>query len=156
MIGCSHCSHMQIRFTANGVEYGMQENVHASLPIHYGNLEVALITDQRVFFNLLDEMCKESVEKSDAMNFYHNRVAVLDAFMQRRLFGLSITETDEMFNQNSMSDMLFMVEGFYDVPCFCMTAKQEPDKVDMIWVANRARGKGMKQFMMDELRLKPT
>jgi hypothetical protein len=146
---------MRMLFTPTGVQYSA-DNTNASLPSYYGNMQVALVTDQRVFFSLLDEICKESVRTRDGINFYQLRVSILDAFMQQRLFGVSIEETEEMYQRDAMMDGLFMVEGFYDIPCFCITAKQVPDTVEMMWVADRAGGKYIEELIIDTLRLQPT
>jgi hypothetical protein len=159
MLSCGQCSRMRMEITRaisliwNGpIAEGANVNF---LPAHYGTVEVTLVTDQRVFFSLLDEICKESVHMSPGINFYGQRVSLLDAFMQHRLFGVSVAENDSMFRKDSMMDALFMVEGFYDIPCFCITAKQSPDTVELLWAADRARGFGIEELVMDQLRLKP-
>jgi hypothetical protein len=143
-----------------GVNYSLPhqhgESMNEPLPEHYGELEVAVITDKRVFFCLLDEMCKESETNIHGVNrvFYHTRVSMLDAFMQGRLFGMSVSETDTMFQRSSMQDDLFMLEGFYHIPCFCITARHATDTAEMMWTAPRARNKGLEMFFKDILGVK--
>jgi len=90
--------------------------------------------------------------------FYHNRAYIIDAYNRGCLFGLRVSETDAMFeDEDSRINSIFMkmttswpfgaktshCGATYPLPCFAIVENKTGDNNCLIlWVAERARGYG--------------
>ena len=134
------------------------------LPDHY-NIQIVEINPKNTersfdasaaFFSLLDELKVELEEDAGNGGFYHNRSSLLNAYGERRMYGLCAYWSEEMLEHQSFKDPIFVKNKHGMIhrmlPCFLVLQKEwdgEPSVCTFIWTAARARNKGMANYMMD-------
>ena len=126
-----------------------------SLPSHYGPPRVVPIHENGGHFvwMLVDELYAEFPENPKGDGFYRNRTSLFEAYMDGLLFGVEVEETDQMYEQQSRMDDIFMKDrGTYSgrnlLPCFCIR-DNEDGKVASTWTGERARDMGLETLMLN-------
>lgn len=114
----------------------------------YGDLKVIPITECVDFFRYLDELHDEYNEENHE-GFYNNRDKIMDAFVEKRLYTLRMSENRSMYSAAAWRDPLFT--GSYGLPCLCITTKERKDTVTMLWTARRVRRKGFATALLEGL-----
>lgn len=110
------------------------------------NAYLEQIDDGRNFWFLFDELC------DDDSNFLNNRNIIVDAFKEGNIYGLRVTETNEMYLKKARNDPIFCPESQYLLPCFCI--KEGKDTASIIWVHSRARRMGFGKKLVQLLKIK--
>ncbi len=75
----------------------------------WGEIELTQI-DSDNFWYLYDEML------DDDCDFIHNRSIILESYKQGNLYGLSVNETDKMYERYARGDSIFCQDSFYLLP----------------------------------------
>ena len=94
---------------------------------------------------------------NDNSGFIHNMSFLLDAFKDGNLYGLSVIETNDMFERNARIDKEFCKDinghpaGWYLLPCLCV---KNGDKCELIWSHTRIRNRGFARTLIQLLQLK--
>jgi hypothetical protein len=81
--------------------------------------------------------------------FLHNISVLYDGFAAGRLFGLRLTETEDMFRYKGHHRMFMQSRPLWTLPAFCCLS--ESGAVDLIWVHPRARKMGFASAFLREL-----
>jgi hypothetical protein len=111
MIICINTYYLLVCRNPNTFRMPSQKN----LPSHYGPCMVTEVVNDDHLLMIIDELGDElrsNIEKtlstdnkhSFPSGFYHNRISIIDAYKQRRLFGLTVVENDEMYVQKGDND----------------------------------------------------
>lgn len=82
----------------------------------------------------------------DGTGFHHNLAALAQAYRDDRMYTLEVEESDDMFKRRHEDKELFMDVGCYNLPCV-MTVDKD-NEVVIIWVHQRARGRGFGRELM--------
>jgi hypothetical protein len=110
--------------------------------------DIHQIDDSFQFWTLMDQL---SAAKS---GFYHNRVALLDAYMRGHLYTMHVVETDELFGDGSrgaLAEWLGSSPSFILMPAFCYV---EDGRCHMIWVREDLRRLGIGSLFVKGLDVK--
>jgi hypothetical protein len=134
------------------------------LPEHY-HAEIVEISPRNedfcgppAFCALLDELYAELKEDPGNGSFFFNRSSLLQAYGEKRLYGLWVKWSEEMLEHESFDDPIFVKKHHGMVhrvlPCFIVLDKEwEDDGTSVcchyLWTARRAREKGMATTMLD-------
>jgi hypothetical protein len=110
--------------------------------IMWGDIKPYTVEDASDFWSLYDEL------RDDSSNFLCNRNSILEAYMNGTLYGLRVTETDEMYHSKERENPIFCKGTLYCLPCFCI--KDDTTAV-IIWVHTRARRKGFGKSLVNQL-----
>lgn len=142
-----------------------------------GKVVLQIVEHARDFWILFDELIDDVEE--DGKTFLHNRDSLLEAFAEKRLFSLKMTETEfmlaggarghEIFAGNRQSILVSPRTGkgvsiaghrsWYMLPCLCTLSekRQEADNaVEILWVHSRARRHGLGSLLVRELHVSRT
>jgi hypothetical protein len=132
------------------------------LPKHYAARIVAIsptgrtLCGSEAFCGLLDEMYADLKENPDSASFFYNRSSLLEAYGEKRLYGLWVPWNEEMYEHKSFDDPIFVknTHGMVDrvLPCFIVLDKKWDGGTSVchyLWTAKRARNKGMAKEMLD-------
>ena len=131
------------------------------LPAHYGFTELFEISPKKfggpaIFFMIMDELEAESKE-TPGKGFFNNRISLLTAYGEGRMFGLMVGLTAAMDRLNSEHDTIFMhLDGWNGcvLPCFIVFDEVDPISTpwlpgcDYLWTAQRARKRGLANCML--------
>jgi hypothetical protein len=143
---------------------GFSSTTKPNLPKHY-KTELILISPTSVDFPmgpevlcmLLDEMHKAHELDADE-NFVNQRVSIVHAYGEGRLYGLRVRWTERMYEKKSFEDPIFMenmCNMVGNLPCFAVIDKpyedEIPSKCQYLWTAPRARLLGLASYMLNEL-----
>ena len=109
----------------------------------WGEIEVIQI-DSNDFWYLFDELY------DDNSGFCNNRSTILEAYKNGNLYGLSVNETDKMYERKARIDNIFCENSNYLLPCFCV---KENNKAIIIWTHTRARKMGFAKKLVELLRI---
>ncbi|KAJ1465970.1 hypothetical protein T484DRAFT_1757028 [Baffinella frigidus] len=135
------------------------------LPNHYKTeiVEIKPTNTERgfdaaaAFCSILDELKAELEESPDTDGFYHNRSSLLKAYGENRMYGLCAYWSEEMLEHQSFNDPIFVTNKHCMIhrmlPCFLVLEKEWDGGISIcekVWVAERARKKGMAKYMLDE------
>jgi hypothetical protein len=82
--------------------------------------------------------------------FLHNKTTILQAYKDGNLFGLRVTESEQMYQRGGIMDSIFCSESFYLLPCFCI---RENNKAIIIWTHTRARKMGFGKKLVKLLKI---
>ena len=90
--------------------------------------------------------------------FYCNRESLLEAYCQKRIYGITVTESAEMFAKRAERDEIFVrCDGQpnpdYLLPCFCEVDEEDSSVVVRIWTSPRARRRGLATAMLKALNI---
>ena len=107
----------------------------------------------------MDEL--EAEVKETGSGFSHNRIFLLEAYGEGRMFGLQVLWTKEMEERGSEKDAIFLKEektwsrSKCMLPCFMVLDKPELDDdeaagCDILWTAQRARCRGLASYILNE------
>jgi hypothetical protein len=107
----------------------------------YGEIKLTQIECDD-FWCLFDELC------DDCHGFLHNRRSLLEAYKEGNLYGLSVVETDHMYERGARMDEVFCKNSWYLLPCFCV---KEKNTAILIWTHRRARNRGFAKKMVELL-----
>jgi hypothetical protein len=109
------------------------------------------------FCSLLDELKTELEEDPENGGFYHNRASLLKAYGENRMYGLCAYFSLQMLQKKSFDDSIFVTNKHFTthrmLPCFLVLEKEwdfEPSICEKVWVAKRARKKGMASYLLNE------
>ena len=105
------------------------------------------------FCTLMDEL-QTAVKYDPDEGFYHNRASIVQAYGERRLYGLEVNFDEWFENKNDPVFMDSKHETYGMLPCFTViekTSDDSPSTCQFVWTANRAKKKGFAQKMMDGL-----
>ena len=143
---------------------------------HYGNTQVLKVDDADVLLLLLDELGDETRNEINRLSkmgfpldwaetgpfFYCNRRWIVDAFKKNHLYTIRIKENDAMHKDElCREDPIFMKEHRLwpfghkhmncgpDFPLPCFAIVDDSGICDMLWVAQRARGNGLGQKLVE-------
>lgn len=142
-----------------------------NLPEHYGyvsleeispnNIPMSETDSPRTFFMLMDELEAELKEDPYDGGLFNDRDEILRAYGEHRLYGLLVSSTQEMEDLHSMErDPIFMkysnCECSRMLPCLAVIDKTFAyddtfSECQYLWVAKRARKKGLATYLLDEL-----
>lgn len=116
------------------------------LPEKYGSPNFVRIDDVEVAMAL----AVESYRFAGGPN--HN---VISAWKTGRLYGLQVYVTQELLNSGERGRSIFLHSpetgcnvGFWHLPCYLMYGIEDKTRISMIWVAPRARRKGLGRRMV--------
>ncbi len=87
----------------------------------------------------------------DKSGFIDNRITILQAFKDGNLFGLSVKETQSMFDRSAMKDSIFCEDSNYRLPCLCVLTD---DSDGILWVHSRARRLGLGRKLVELLNIR--
>lgn len=115
----------------------------------YGDIFAHPIQRGFDFWCLIHEM------QNDQSCFMHNLEIIVECYKSGALFGLSVRETDSMFQRGARNDVLFCRDlygkpSMYLLPCFCV---KSGTTVEICWVHSRARRIGIGKKLMELLRI---
>jgi hypothetical protein len=85
---------------------------------------------------LIDELAND-YNQTGQENFLVNRACLLEAYCEKRLYGLTVEETEEMFQNGSGADEIFgrdrgNAASDYILPCFCVVCEVDPNAALMV------------------------
>lgn len=107
--------------------------------------EIKLIQiDSDDFWRLLDELY------DDNSGFCNNRSTILEAYKNGNLYGLSVIESDKMYERGARMDNIFCDDSWYLLPCFCV---KENNNAIIIWTHTRARKMGFAKKLVELLNI---
>ena len=107
--------------------------------------EIKLIQiDCDEFWYIIDELC------DDNSGFLCNKSTIVEAYKNGNLYGLSVNETDKMYERGAKMDNIFCKYSFYLLPCFCI---KENTKAIIIWTHTRARKMGFAKKLVELLNI---
>jgi len=112
------------------------------LPSDYGELRVKLIRNGEDFWHVIDALC------DDKSGFMNNRDVIADAFINRRLYGMTVAETEEMFERRAWKDDIFCPGSWYLLPSLCIVTG---NIANIIWTHSRAQRNGIAKMFIDRL-----
>ena len=105
---------------------------------------------------LLDELRNAHEQDRDEM-FVNERVSIVRAYDEGRLYGLRVKWNEDMQEHDSFQDPIFMKNSdnmVGNLPCFVVIDKpydyDTPSKCHYIWTAPRARNLGLATYMLNE------
>jgi hypothetical protein len=107
------------------------------------------------FFAIQCELMKDwNARECKDNHFLCNRANILDAFVKGNLYGLCMPETQTMQHNVTPEDPNFMTGMFtgrtrYRFPVFCAV---DNDRIDLLWVAERMRRKGLATLLVSLLK----
>ncbi len=89
--------------------------------------------------------------QNDASPFWNNRAILLDAFVDKRLYGLKIEDLVE-----DQEDPIFArsndgIVAHRLLPCLCVVGKVDEESCEIVWVHTRARRLGIASAMLNQL-----
>jgi hypothetical protein len=109
----------------------------------WGEIKLVLI-DHKDFWYLFDELC------NDKSGFYYNRSTILKAYKNGNLYGLRVTETDQMYERGARMYKVFCENSWYLLPCFCI---KENNTALIMWTHSRARRMGFAKKLVELLHI---
>lgn len=89
-------------------------------------------------------------EKRKKGTFYHNRVNILDAFKQNRLYVIDMAGTGKS-GERLRQWLLDKYDSQYYVPAFCVLSIDQK-AVEYVWVHEPLRGFGLGRLFVEELK----
>jgi hypothetical protein len=108
----------------------------------YGRTTLKRIETVDDFWGLYDELTEDNSEIVD------DRSTILAALMSGHLYGLTVEETDSMYERSARSDPIFVANSCYLLPCLCVVNNKR-DRILILWTHSRARGYGYARKMVD-------
>ncbi len=114
------------------------------MSLDFEELRLEKINSEEDFWCLFDELI------DDKSNFVYNRCTILKAYKEGKMYGLTVDETEEMYQNQYFKNHIFTVK-YYLLPCFCII---EDEKVVIIWTHTRARKKGFASKLLQLLNIK--
>lgn len=124
-----------------------------AIPKHFGDVMVVPLTNENDFFALYDELFEEYIGHYERRGLWCSRNQILSAYKNDRLFTLEVIENDAMRDNGDRWHGLFMVGatshmqkemgGGFKLPVFMIVDDFEHRAISMLWVAERARRKGL-------------
>lgn len=107
--------------------------------------EISLLKiDSNDFWCLIDELY------DDNSGFRHNKSVILEAYKNGNLYGLTVKDTDSMYNRHAELYTVFCENSLYLLPCFCV---KENNKAIIIWTHTRARRNGFARKLINLLNI---
>lgn len=108
----------------------------------------------RWFFAIQTELLADWEKNGRGDGFIHNQTSILECFVKGSLYGLCMQETDSMFERVLDTDPHFMTTPYggkacYRFPVFCAL---ENNRIDLLWVAERMRRKGLATLLVSLLK----
>jgi hypothetical protein len=120
-------------------------NNHTNMD-NWGPIQLNKIDCSRDFWALINEL------HDDMSDFVYNKDNILDAYVEGNLYGLSVSETDEMYKNRENNNPIFVQDAsLYLLPCFCIVNN---DIAIIIWTHTRARRKGFAKKLVELLNIK--
>ncbi|EKX39859.1 hypothetical protein GUITHDRAFT_114108 [Guillardia theta CCMP2712] len=116
---------------------------------HYGDATAFRVEDEGDFWIIF----RQIIEGSPGNVPYDT---ILNAFKEKKLYGLKVIETEEMFRLGCKLDPLFCVDmngdpGDYLLPCYCI---MQDDIAEYIWVRPDMRRQGLGRLFVQKLRIR--
>jgi GNAT superfamily N-acetyltransferase len=109
----------------------------------WGSIELHPVISSGDFFSLMDELA------DDESDFLRDRNMLLDAFVDRNLYSLHVTETPAMHSRFAGADEVFCcpttATTLYMLPCFCIVEK---GLLFFVWTHSRARRRGFGRLLV--------
>ena len=106
---------------------------------------------------LLDEL-RIAFEGDKDETFVNQRVSIVRAYDEGRLYGLRVKWNEDMHETNSFEDPIFMKNHenmVGNLPCFVVIDKpydyDTPSRCHYLWTAPRARNNGLATYMLNEV-----
>ena len=101
----------------------------------YGELRLVPITCDRDFWSLVSAL------QEDEKPFLNNLNTIVEQYRNNNLYGLRVTETEEMYERGACQDPVFCrymdgTHSLYLLPCFCMKVG---NTAELLWVHSKAR-----------------
>jgi hypothetical protein len=110
----------------------------------WGTIGLKQIDTGDDFWALLTELC------DDDSGFLHNKSTIVEAFKDGKLYGLSVCESQKMYERFARWDSVFCRETYYLLPCFCI--KHDKTAI-IIWTHTRARRMGFAKKLVELLHI---
>lgn len=110
----------------------------------WGEITLTQIEDGNDFWCLMEELCDDDSE------FIYNRNIIVEAYKRGDLYGLSVSETDKMYERGARTDSIFCEKSWYLLPCLCL---KEENEAIIIWTHQRARKRGFAKKLVDLLKI---
>ena len=110
----------------------------------WGEITLTRIEDGNDFWCLMEELCDDDSE------FVYNRNIIVEAYKRGDLYGLSVSETDKMYERGARLDSIFCEKSWYLLPCFCL---KENNEAIIVWTHQRARKRGFAKKLVDLLKI---
>jgi len=106
------------------------------------------------FFAIQTELTADWEANGRGDGFIHNQNIILECFVKGNLYGLCMQETEAMFERVIDTDPHFMTTQYggracYRFPVFCAL---ENNRIDLLWVAQRVRRKGLATLLVSLLK----
>ena len=111
----------------------------------WGEITLTQIEDGDDFWCLMEELC------DDDSDFIYNRNIIVEGYKRGDLYGLSVSETDAMYERGARLDSIFCEKSRYLLPCLCL---KEDNKAIIVWTHQRARNRGFAKKLVEFLKIK--
>ena len=108
----------------------------------WGTIKLEQIVSGNDFWFLFFELC------NDNSGFFHNKSTIVEAFKDGNLYGLTVCESQSMYDRGARMDSVFCNESFYLLPCICIKKDQT---AIITWTHTRARNKGFARKLVELL-----
>lgn len=108
----------------------------------YGEYRLKPIRTGEDFWHIIDALY------DDKSGFVNNRDVIADALINRRLYGMVVSETEEMFERQAWHDDTFCPGSWYLLPCFCILTR---NVAKIMWTHSKIRRHGIAKTFIDEL-----
>ena len=110
----------------------------------WGEITLTQIEDGNDFWCLIEELWDDN-----SISIY-NRRSLVEAYKTGKLYGLSVSETDAMYERGARIDDIFCDKSWYLLPCFCV---KENNKAIIIWTHQRVRTMGFVKKLAELLKI---
>lgn len=110
----------------------------------WGEITLTQIEDGNDFWCLIEELWDDN-----SISIYNRRILV-EAYKTGNLYGLSVSETDAMYERGARIDDIFCDKSWYLLPCFCV---KENNKAIIIWTHQRVRTMGFVKKLAELLKI---
>ena len=110
----------------------------------WGEITLTQIEDGNDFWCLIEELWDDN-----SISIYNRRILV-EAYKRGNLYGLSVSETDAMYERGARIDDIFCDKSWYLLPCFCV---KENNKAIIIWTHQRVRTMGFAKKLAELLKI---
>jgi GNAT superfamily N-acetyltransferase len=129
----------------------LEEDSHKEVVL--GKVDAIKVKESEHYHLLYDELEAE-YDRETRTGFHNNRNWILEAFVERRLYTLTMRETPSMFAYQGVHPLFLHKSGGWRLPCLCVVAKGRWDTVEILWVAKRARCQGFGSALIAQLEVR--
>jgi hypothetical protein len=114
------------------------------------------IDSAAVFCALLDELREEQIADPARAGFFGNRVKLMRAYDEHRMYGLRVPWSEELFKNGDLDNPILLGKlggcGHRMMPCFLVLEAESdggPSICTYLWTGKRARMNGLAKELLE-------